>query len=1108
MIMAEDIITTDAVPTVHTQKRSDAKMKKDLSYAVTNEFPNPTYETGWSPENDADRSVPVEDNTTNPELHYFQNTDERLTNPSYFDNDVSIGYNDNDDENHTLDTTDTKVDTGQPISTVLDNVEVHRSTDDSKCQNGMVASKSNINPTYQPNSGYATNIHGFNSCNSLYAKTTANTYRKTNNEDGKNVIPQEDIDAEIPEEIDIIDDDTNSDPCMPYAVAYECPRPLYRSEYRSTERNEDDVIPENDTNDIHENRHMPSTDPNSIRDALNRNPMYVPNVPQQECCQCTYRRIGVAVIITALLAALIIFGTWLYSNNNVWEAQKTMKAVDDTSNPDQPALVTPYTNGHPPENTTSTYGHPAMDTPYTTGRTTHIPGRLAGDTTYIPAQSASDTPYTNGHPSMDTPYTNSHPTVGTPYTNSHPAVDTPYTNGDPTVGTPYTNGHPTVGTPYTNGHPTVGTPYTNGHPAVDTPYSNGDPSVDTSYTNGDPATGTNDMPGPKRKWRADSRCGQRYPAYDGNPAACDPDGEAPCCSKYYWCGGTTGHYERLTNPSYFDNDVSIGYNDNDDENHTLNITDTKIDTGHPISTVLDNVEVHRNTDDSKCQNGMVASKSNINPTYQPNSGYATNIHGFNSCNSLYAKTTANTYRKTNNEDGKYVIPQEDIDAEIPEEIDIIDDDTNSDPCMPYAVAYESPKPLYRSEYRSTERNEDNVIPENDNNDIHENRHIPSPDVNSIRDALNRNPMYVPNVPQQARCRKTTYSTAQPASGTTYTNGHSTTGTTYTNGHPTVDITYTNGHPAENTTYTNGHPTATDTTYIPGCPKEGYSRFNGVCYKSFSERKTRAEASMTCAVDGGMLAMPKDSLTNTFLANLAKVAMGRWIGLTDADRDGQWVFEDGRILTSSDYSNWRPGEPTPDEDGGGCVGFWGKGSSWDEKACTYINGFICQLPEGCLKEGYSRFNGVCYKSFSERKTGAEASLTCAVDGGMLAMPKDSLTNTFLANLAEVVMGRWIGLTDADRDGQWGFEDGRILTSSDYSNWRPGEPTPDEDGGGCAGFWGKGSSWDEKACSYIKGFICQLHEGFDHTLLIHSTWKFRTWPLPLSQSESPITVFIST
>eukprot|EP00058_Branchiostoma_floridae_P013525 XP_002599013.1 hypothetical protein BRAFLDRAFT_79945 [Branchiostoma floridae] len=488
--MAEDIITTDAVPTVHTngvsegcltQKRSDAKIQTDRSYTVINVFPNPTYETGCSPEINADTSAPIEDNTTNPEPQYIQITDERLTNPSYLDNDVSIGCNENDDENHTLDTTDTKVDTGQPISTVLNNVEVHLSTDDSRCQNGMVASKSNINPTSQLNSGYATNIHGFNSCNSSYAKTTANTYRKTNDDDSKNVIPQEDIDAEIPEEVDIIDDDTNLDHCMPYAVAYESPKPLYKSEYTSTERNEDNVVPENDDNDIHENKHIPSPDPNSIRDAPNRNPMYV---PQQERCQCTYRRIGVAVIITAVLATLIIFGTWLYFNNNVWEAQKTMKAVDDTSKPGQPALGTPYTNGHPPENTTFTHGHPVMDTPYTTGRTTHIPGRLAGDTTYIPAQSASDTPYINGHPSVDTPYTKSHPTVGSPYTNGHPA------------------------------------------------------------------TGTTNMPGPKRKWRADSRCGQRYPADDGNPAECDPDHEHSCCSNYYWCGSSTDHCNCLSCVNY------------------------------------------------------------------------------------------------------------------------------------------------------------------------------------------------------------------------------------------------------------------------------------------------------------------------------------------------------------------------------------------------------------------------------------------------------------------------------------------------------------------------------------------------------------------------------
>eukprot|EP00058_Branchiostoma_floridae_P028520 XP_002614011.1 hypothetical protein BRAFLDRAFT_67405 [Branchiostoma floridae] len=428
--MAEDIITTDAVPTIHTNGVSEnADIQKKLPYAVSNVFPNPTYETGCSPENDADRSVPVEDNTNNPELHYIQDTggrltNERLTNPRYLDNDVSIGCNQNDDENHMLDTTGPKVDTRQAIKTASADVEAHLKTDESIRQNDMVASTPKINTTSQQNSGYTTNIHGSNSCNDLYAKTLANTYTKINNDDGKNVLPQEDIDAEIPEEVDIIDEDGNLDPCMPYAVTYESPNPLYRSEYNSTERNDDNVVPENDNNDIHENRHIPSTDPNSIRDALNRNRMYVPNVPQQSRCQCTFRRIGVAVIITALLAALIIFGTWLYFNNNVWEAQKTMKAVDDTANPGEPG--TPYTNGHPPENNTAAYDHPAVVTPYTNG---HPPGNTIS---------------THGHPGTDTPCTNGHPAVDTPYTNGHPGADTTHTNGHPARGTTDMPGNPST----------------------------------------------------------------------------------------------------------------------------------------------------------------------------------------------------------------------------------------------------------------------------------------------------------------------------------------------------------------------------------------------------------------------------------------------------------------------------------------------------------------------------------------------------------------------------------------------------------------------------------------------------------------------------------------
>ncbi|XP_019622113.1 PREDICTED: uncharacterized protein LOC109468301 [Branchiostoma belcheri] len=167
----------------------------------------------------------------------------------------------------------------------------------------------------------------------------------------------------------------------------------------------------------------------------------------------------------------------------------------------------------------------------------------------------------------------------------------------------------------------------------------------------------------------------------------------------------------------------------------------------------------------------------------------------------------------------------------------------------------------------------------------------------------------------------------------------------------------------------------------GCPIAGYVGFDGICYKSFTEEKTRDEARQACAADGGVLAMPRDSATNTFLANLAVVVWGRWFGLTDVNNGGQWVFEDGQNLTSSGYSNWLPGEPRPDYGKGGCVGFWEDGSFWDEKDCSNLRGFICQLQlqDYCIEESvdteagqvtFSRTDGGSFNYSAERCNSSE------------------------------------------------------------------------------------------------------------------------------------------
>eukprot|EP00058_Branchiostoma_floridae_P028524 XP_002614015.1 hypothetical protein BRAFLDRAFT_67401 [Branchiostoma floridae] len=371
------------------------------------------------PPNDTEAEIPehvyIMDNDANSDHSMHYGTGVESPNPLYMSESNSIEHNDDN------------------VVPEKDNNDIHEnrhipSTDPNK------RDALNRNPTYE--TGCCP------SDNDIYG--TRITTQTTNNDDyGKNTIPPDDIEAEIPEHVYVMDNinDADLDHSMPHGtgVTNGSPNPLYMSECNSIERDADSVVPENDNNDIHENRHIPSPDPNSIpdalnrnpmyvpnapqqarrqynptehdadnvvpendnngihgnghipstdpnmRDALNRNPMYVPNAPKQARCHCTNGSIGFAVIITTLLVSLIIFGTgaWLFFNNNVREVQK-------------PVLGPPYTNGHPAENTTYN-GHPA-----------------------------ENSTYTNGHPAEITTYTNGHPAEITTYTNGHPAENTTY----------------------------------------------------------------------------------------------------------------------------------------------------------------------------------------------------------------------------------------------------------------------------------------------------------------------------------------------------------------------------------------------------------------------------------------------------------------------------------------------------------------------------------------------------------------------------------------------------------------------------------------------------------------------------------------------------------
>ncbi|XP_078662077.1 macrophage mannose receptor 1-like [Branchiostoma floridae x Branchiostoma belcheri] len=248
--------------------------------------------------------------------------------------------------------------------------------------------------------------------------------------------------------------------------------------------------------------------------------------------------------------------------------------------------------------------------------------------------------------------------------------------------------------------------------------------------------------------------------------------------------------------------------------------------------------------------------------------------------------------------------------------------------------------------------------------------------------------------------------------------------------------------------------------------DSYVHVRGTCYKYFAELKTYYEAQQTCAADGAVLAMPKDSATNSFLAGMGTA--DRWIGLSDAQMEGRWVFADGQTLQSAGYTSWQPRQPN--NWGGQDCGVIESKGLWHDIACHESKPFLCQLQPACrISDSYVHVRGTCYKYFAETKTYDEAQQTCAADGAVLAMPKDSATNSFLAGMGTA--GRWIGLSDAQMEGQWVFTDGQTLQSAVYSNWKPGQPNNYGSGEDCGEIKIDGL-WNDDACHESKPFICQL------------------------------------
>nr|XP_020444740.1 galactose-specific lectin nattectin-like [Monopterus albus] len=115
-----------------------------------------------------------------------------------------------------------------------------------------------------------------------------------------------------------------------------------------------------------------------------------------------------------------------------------------------------------------------------------------------------------------------------------------------------------------------------------------------------------------------------------------------------------------------------------------------------------------------------------------------------------------------------------------------------------------------------------------------------------------------------------------------------------------------------------------------------------CFKFGPDKKTWAEAEVACIAIGGNLASIHNQNYLKFAKGVIKSAAGSgtpvWIGGSDAENEGVWLWRDGTMF---DFMFWAPGNP--DNAGGreNCMELSSQGGANDAN-CNDKKPYLCGM----------------------------------------------------------------------------------------------------------------------------------------------------------------------
>ncbi|KAK6185631.1 hypothetical protein SNE40_007823 [Patella caerulea] len=175
-------------------------------------------------------------------------------------------------------------------------------------------------------------------------------------------------------------------------------------------------------------------------------------------------------------------------------------------------------------------------------------------------------------------------------------------------------------------------------------------------------------------------------------------------------------------------------------------------------------------------------------------------------------------------------------------------------------------------------------------------------------------------------------------------------------------------------------------FVCGACPDGWSIFREQCYKHFNKGMFWNDANQFCQQQGGLLTTAKDKLEAEFVTSIRIPLRTIWIGLTDLEKEGEFVWSDG---TPATWTNFKKGAPNNGYKQEHCVALLGEeyNNEWEDNYCGhhYRHSFVCKIKPQERSVCADRLNN-CQKLLLETPTmcttqpafaWAECSQTCGM-----------------------------------------------------------------------------------------------------------------------------------